>query len=88
VRLGREATRRLYVVLLGGAYAILLATVLINGGPWWALLGFASAPLQLAPTRAVLTRSDGAALNKALAGTGALLAAFSVLVSGGLLIAS
>jgi 1,4-dihydroxy-2-naphthoate octaprenyltransferase len=88
VRLGRERTRRLYVILVDGAYAVLLATLMINGGPWWALLGFLSAPLLAGPTGAVLTRTDGAALNKALAATGALLAAFSVLVAGGLLIAS
>jgi hypothetical protein len=35
-----------------------------------------------------MTRTDGPSLNRALAGTGALLAAFSVLLSAGLLIAS
>jgi hypothetical protein len=35
-----------------------------------------------------MTRTDGPALNAALAATGALLAAFSVLVSTGLVIAS
>jgi len=36
----------------------------------------------------VMTRTDGPSLNGALAGTGALLAAFSVLLSAGLLIAA
>jgi len=88
VRLGRERTRQLYVALVDGAYAVLLVVLLINGGPWWALLGFLSAPLQARPVGAVLTRTDGAALNQALAGTGALLAVFSLLLAGGLLIAS
>jgi 1,4-dihydroxy-2-naphthoate polyprenyltransferase len=88
VRLGRARTRRLYAVLVDGAYVVLVATVLIKGGPWWALLGLLSIPLLGRPMRAVQTRTDGAALNAALAGTGALLAAFSVLVAGGLLIAS
>jgi hypothetical protein len=42
----------------------------------------------LKPARAVMTRTDGPALNGALAGTGALLGVFSLLVSAGLLIAS
>jgi 1,4-dihydroxy-2-naphthoate octaprenyltransferase len=88
VRLGRERTRRLYVLLVDGAFAVLLVTVLLNSGPYWALLGFLSAPLLIRPTGAVMRRTDGPALNGALAGTGALLAAFSLLVSIGLLLAS
>jgi 1,4-dihydroxy-2-naphthoate octaprenyltransferase len=88
VRLGRDRTRRLYVALVDGAYVVLLATLLIKGGPWWASLGLLSIPLLGRPMRAVQTRTDGAALNQALAGTGALLAVFSILVSAGLLIAS
>ena len=88
VRLGRERTRRLYVGLVDGAYVLLVLTLILNDGPWWGLLGLLSAPLLARPTRAVLTRTDGPALNGALAGTGALLAAFSVLLSAGLLIAS
>jgi len=88
VRLGRDGARRLYLGLVGGAYLALLVTLAANGGPWWALLGFMSAPLALRPLRAVMTRTDGPALNGALAGTGALLGAFSLAVSVGLLIAS
>jgi 1,4-dihydroxy-2-naphthoate octaprenyltransferase len=88
VRLGREGARRLYVALVGGAYLALLVTLAADGGPWWALLGFISAPLAIKPARAVLTRTDGPALNGALAGTGALLGVFSLTVSAGLLLAS
>ncbi|HEU4979819.1 MAG TPA: UbiA family prenyltransferase, partial [Solirubrobacterales bacterium] len=88
VRIGRGAARRLYVALVAGAYVILLVTVAAGDGPWWALLGLASAPLALAPIQAVRTRTDGAALNGALAGTGMLLGAFSIAVSAGLLIAA
>jgi 1,4-dihydroxy-2-naphthoate polyprenyltransferase len=98
VRLGRERTRRLYVALILGAFVCLPVTLaatqdlgpggLAGDGPAWALLGLAAAPLALRPARAVLTRTDGPALNGALAGTGALLAAFSLLVSLGLLIAA
>ena len=40
------------------------------------------------PLRAVRRRTDGPSLNAALAATGALLAAFSALLTGGLLLAS
>jgi len=88
VRLGRQRTRNLYVGLVVAAYAALLGTVTSHGGAWWGLLGLLSAPLALRPARAVLTRTDGPALNGALAGTGALLGVFSLLVAAGLLIAA
>jgi 1,4-dihydroxy-2-naphthoate polyprenyltransferase len=86
VRIGREAARRLYVGLLLAAYAALPVTLAINGGPWWAMLGFVSLPLAPHAAQPVLTRTDGPALNSALARTGLLLAALSVAVSAGLLI--
>ena len=88
VRLGRPGARRLYVGLVVAAYLALINVLLGNDGPWWALLGLLSAPLVIHPARAVLTRTDGPALNGALAGTGALLGAFSLAVSAGLLIAA
>ena len=88
VRLGREATRRLYLGLIGIAYLALLISLLANDGPWWTALGFISLPLVISAAPPVLTRVDGPSLNQALARTGALLAAFSLAVSAGLLIAS
>jgi 1,4-dihydroxy-2-naphthoate octaprenyltransferase len=88
VRIGRERSRRLYVALIAGAYLALLLTLASDGGPWWALLGFASVPLIGRPMRAVLTRTDGPSLNAALAATGALLGLFSLTVSAGLVLAS
>jgi 1,4-dihydroxy-2-naphthoate octaprenyltransferase len=88
VRLGREGARRFYLSLIALAYLALLATLAANGGPWWATLGFISLPLAIRPARAVMTRTDGPSLNGALAGTGALLGVFSLLVSAGLLLAS
>ncbi len=88
VRLGRERTRRLYAALVAGAFLVLPVGLLAASGPAWGLLALASAPLTLAPARAVLTATDGPALNRALAQTGALLGAFSVLLSAGLLLAS
>jgi 1,4-dihydroxy-2-naphthoate polyprenyltransferase len=88
VRLGRETTRRLYLALLVAAYLALLITLLANDGPWWVLLGLASLPLALQPAQAVFTRTDGPSLNGALAGTGMLLAAFSVITSFALFFAT
>jgi 1,4-dihydroxy-2-naphthoate octaprenyltransferase len=50
------------------------------------MLGFVSLPFTLPATKPVLTRTDGPSLNAALAKTGALLAAFSLAVSAGLLL--
>jgi 1,4-dihydroxy-2-naphthoate polyprenyltransferase len=88
VRLGRDRARRLYLALVFGAFAWLPFSLLLADGPGWALLALLSLPLAGRPARAVVNRTDGPALNAALAGTGALLAAFSVLLSAGLLIAA
>ena len=88
VRLGREGTRRLYVLLVAVAYVALVVTLGANDGPRWGALGLLSLPLAAEPVRAVLTRTDGPSLNGALAGTGALLGVFSLLVSLGLVIAA
>jgi 1,4-dihydroxy-2-naphthoate octaprenyltransferase len=88
VRLGRERTRKLYLALILGAFAWLPISLLITGGPGEALLGLLAIPLASKPARAVVQRTDGPSLNAALAGTGAVLAAFSVLVTIGLLAAA
>lgn len=88
VRLGRARARRLFAALVGGAYATLPLGLLAAGGPAWGLVALASAPLAVSPLRAVMTRTDGAALNAALAGTGLMLAAFSALLTAGLLVAA
>ena len=87
VRLGRARTRGLYALLLAGAYVALLVGVPAAAGPAWALLALLSLPLVRPPLTAVRTRSDGPSLNAALAQTGMLLAAFSALLAGGLLLA-
>ena len=86
VRLGRARTRMLYVALVVGAFGLLPVALAIGDGPAAGLLGLAAAPLALGPVRAVQTRTDGPALNGALARTGMLLAAFSVLLAAGLLL--
>jgi 1,4-dihydroxy-2-naphthoate octaprenyltransferase len=88
VRLGRPRTRTLYVLLIAAAFVAVPVVLLAAGGPAWCLLALLAAPLTRRPLGTVMTRTDGPSLNAALAGTGALLAAFSTLLTVGLLIAS
>jgi 1,4-dihydroxy-2-naphthoate polyprenyltransferase len=88
VRLGRPRTRNLYALLIAAAFVAVPVALLATGGPAWGLLMLLAAPLVRRPVGTVMTRTDGPSLNGALAGTGALLAAFSVLLSAGLLIAA
>jgi 1,4-dihydroxy-2-naphthoate polyprenyltransferase len=88
VRIGRPRTRQLYAALLAASFVAVPVTLLATGGPAWGLLALGAAPLARRPLAAVMTRTDGPSLNGALAGTGALLAAFSVLLAGGLVIAA
>jgi len=87
VILGRRRARGLYVAMLGGAFACTVALGLAGAPTRWVLLGLLAAPLGVPLARLVSTRDDGPALNGALAGTGLLLAAFSLALSGGLLLA-
>lgn len=86
VRIGREKTRRLYVFLVLGAFFVLALTVVLNDGPWLALLGLLGIPMARGPIAAVTGRTDGPSLNKALAGTGALLGVTSLLTAIGLVL--
>jgi 1,4-dihydroxy-2-naphthoate polyprenyltransferase len=88
VRLGRERTRRVYVLLVAAAFATVPITLAWANGPAWGLAALLAAPLVRRPVAAVMTRTDGPSLNGALAGTGALLAAFSALLAAGLVIAA
>ena len=88
VRLGRERARQLFMVLVGAAYVVLPITLAAEDGPWAAMLGALSAPLILPALNPVLNRTDGPALNGALAATGRLLGVFSLLVAAGLMLAA
>lgn len=84
VRLGRERTRALYVALVAGAFLLVPVAIFAGDGPALALLALGSAPLAIRPVAIVRRRADGPALNAALAGSGTLLGAFSVLLALGL----
>ena len=86
VRLGRDRPRRLFVFLVLAAYFVLGLTIVLNNGPWLALLGLLAVPMAREPIAAVTGRTDGPSLNKALAGTGALLGATSLLTAIGLVL--
>jgi 1,4-dihydroxy-2-naphthoate polyprenyltransferase len=89
VRLGRERTRRFYLVLIALAYVLLPVAAAAGAVPWWStLLGLVSIPLAFRAAQPVLHRTDGPSLNGALAATGAVLAAFSILVTVGLIAAA
>jgi 1,4-dihydroxy-2-naphthoate polyprenyltransferase len=87
VRMGRHNAIVLYRLLVLGAFVMLPLALLGGEGGVWPLLGLLALPLAIGPLRTMSNRTDGPALNAALAATGALLAAFSLLVSAGLLIA-
>jgi 1,4-dihydroxy-2-naphthoate octaprenyltransferase len=86
VRIGRRRSRDLYVAMIALSYALLPPALWLGDGSAWGLLGLLSLPLALAPVRAVRERTDGPALNGALAATGALLGGYALLVSIGLLV--
>lgn len=86
VRIGREKTRRLFVFLMLGAFFVIALTVVLNDGPWLALLGLAALPMARVPIAAVNNRTDGPSLNRALAETGSVLGVASVLTAIGLIL--
>jgi 1,4-dihydroxy-2-naphthoate polyprenyltransferase len=88
VRMGRHNAVGLYRGLVLGAYLVLPIALLADGASTWPLIAFVSLPLAVPPLRAMSNRTDGPSLNAALAATGVLLAAFSLLVSIGLLVAA
>jgi 1,4-dihydroxy-2-naphthoate polyprenyltransferase len=88
VRMGRAGAVNLYRLLMGGAFVVLPIALVAGDSSMLPLIGLLAAPLAVRPARLLATRTDGPALNGALAATGALLAAFSLLVTAGLLISS
>ena len=85
VRLGRERTRVLYAAMLAGAFLFAPLPWLLGSMEGWLLLPWLTIPLALALIRVVRTRTDGPALNGALARTGLLQLLFCLLFSTGIL---
>ncbi len=85
VKLGRERATRLFTAMVVVAPAVPVGLAIAKGWPW-VLLALASVPLAPPLVRTVATRSDGPALNHALAQTGRLLAVFSLLLAVGVLL--
>lgn len=85
VRLGRERTRTLYAAMLALAFLTAPACWVFGSMDAWLLLPWAAIPLGARLIGVVRTRTDGPALNGALAGTGALQLVFCVLFSAGIL---
>ena len=87
VRLGRPRARGLYGGMIYGAFVTAPLAWILGGEELspWLLLPLAAIPLAVPIVRLVRNRTDGPALNGALARTGMLQLAFCVLLSAGLL---
>ena len=85
VRLGRVRARDLYTAVVAAAYLAAPLPWALGSMTAWLFLCWATIPLALGVVRVVRTRSDGLALNRALARTGAMQLAFCVLYSAGIL---
>src|SRR3954468_23227237 len=68
VRMGRHNAVLLYRCLMLGAFVVLPIALAADGASAWPLLGLLALPLAFKPMRTVTNRTDGPALNGALAG--------------------
>ena len=83
VRLGDKRTRMLYTAMVAGAFATAPLPWALGSMTAWLLLSWAAIPLAAPIVRVVRTRTDGPALNGALARTGALQLVFCLLFAAG-----
>ncbi len=81
VRVGDRGTRRLYAVLVVGAF---LAAAVATGDRNWSLIAIAALPIATTPIRQVLDGADGAELIPILGATGKAQLAYGVLFAVGL----
>jgi 1,4-dihydroxy-2-naphthoate octaprenyltransferase len=86
VRIGRTRTRRLFALMIAIAFLSPIVIWLAGGLSAWLLLALVSAPLAPPLMRTVGTRTDGPALNGALADSGRVVAVFSMLLAAGVLL--
>ncbi|MGZ8647874.1 MAG: 1,4-dihydroxy-2-naphthoate polyprenyltransferase [Solirubrobacteraceae bacterium] len=85
VRLGRERSRTLFAAMLAAAFVTAQVPWLLGSLSPWLLLTLVTARLAVPVVQSVRTRTDGPALNAALAATGQLQLAFCGLLSAGIL---
>ena len=86
VLLGRNGARTQYLITMLVSYAIPFLLWLYFGSSLWVLLPLLTLPIALRLTRIINTRTEGAILNKALAGTAQLLLLYGMLFAVGLAI--
>ncbi|HYP47862.1 MAG TPA: 1,4-dihydroxy-2-naphthoate polyprenyltransferase [Thermoleophilaceae bacterium] len=86
VKLGREWARRLFAAMVVLAFAVPIVIWAVGGLSAWVLLALLALPLAPPLVRTVSTRTDGPALNRALADAGRLLGVFSLLLALGVLL--
>ncbi|MEK7693275.1 MAG: 1,4-dihydroxy-2-naphthoate polyprenyltransferase [Chloroflexota bacterium] len=79
VRLGDRATRWQFAVLLGGAYAVVVAMAFASS--LWLLLPLLSLPLAVRVAAPVMRGSEGRALNLTLKGTARLTLVYGLLLA-------
>jgi 1,4-dihydroxy-2-naphthoate octaprenyltransferase len=85
VRIGQEATRREYGLLMAAAYAVPLGMMLAGIASPWVLLTWVTAPLAIVLARSVWT-TTGRALNPVLGGTARLCLWFAIALSVGVVL--
>ena len=85
VKLGRPRARVLFAAMLAVAFVAPVVIWAASDLSAWMLVSLLAAPLAVPLVRTVFTRTDGPSLNGALAGTGRLLAVFSLLLAAGVL---
>jgi len=85
VRLGRARTRALCTAMVALAFVCAPLPWVFGSMSAWLLLPWAVTPLAVRLVKVVRTRTDGPALNGALAGTGATQLLFCLLFAAGIL---
>ncbi len=87
VFIGAQATLYEYLLLLSGAYLVVLGLWVLAGQSAWILLPLLTVPLAIRLTRTLWRANTGPVFNTTLAGTAQLSFLFSLLLAVGLLIA-
>jgi 1,4-dihydroxy-2-naphthoate octaprenyltransferase len=88
VMIGDDAGRRLYAVMVAGAFVTITVAVVIGVLPTWALLALVAIPRAGVLVRTMFTATSPPALIGVLKGTAQLQLVFSLLLSVGILSAS